>query len=195
MPYIVDGNNVMGQTPGWHRDKDAARDRLLTKLARFARSRQARVTVVFDGPASGAYPEGSAFHGVRILYAERGSDADTRICGLVESSADARGLIVITSDRELASLVHARGARVIRSGEFRRQMEAAARPADDSGGTQEGCDDGSLSDWMRYFGALPEDDEAIERDRDLPGRQPAPAAPGGRKKSRKRIRGPQSRQS
>jgi hypothetical protein len=37
MAYIVDGNNVMGQTPGWHRDKSKSRRALLQKLAGFVR--------------------------------------------------------------------------------------------------------------------------------------------------------------
>ena len=35
MPYLVDGNNVMAQTVGWHRDRAAARKRLIRDLARF----------------------------------------------------------------------------------------------------------------------------------------------------------------
>src|SRR5437870_1688970 len=102
MAYIVDGNNVMGQTPGWHRDKPKARRDLLEKLAAFARSKQARVTVVFDGAPDRLVPEGSAFRGVRVLYADRGSDADRRIERLVEDSRNPRSLTVVTSDRHLA---------------------------------------------------------------------------------------------
>jgi predicted RNA-binding protein with PIN domain len=159
MPYIIDGNNVMGQTPGWHRDKPAARRGLLLDLAGFAKSQKARVTVVFDGAPSDPFPEGSAFQGVKILYAEKGSDADTRIQKLVESSANARELTVVTSDRHLAFLVHARGAKVIRSGDFRRKMrdarESASTPPEDG----EKYETGDVPSWMRYFGALPEDDD------------------------------------
>lgn len=59
MAYIVDGNNVMGQIPGWHRDKSKSRRTLLEKLAGFAKVKKARVTVVFDGRPDAAVPEGS----------------------------------------------------------------------------------------------------------------------------------------
>jgi predicted RNA-binding protein with PIN domain len=157
MAYIVDGNNVMGQTPGWHRDKQAARKRLLAQLAAFAGSRRARVTVVFDGSPSAPFPEGSAFRGVKVLYAAKGSDADARIEALVESSPNARSLKVVTSDRHLAFLVHNMGARVIRSGDFRHQMEEAARQPVPEDGEQPESE--NLEAWMRYFGSLPEDDE------------------------------------
>ncbi|MCI0488238.1 MAG: NYN domain-containing protein, partial [Blastocatellia bacterium] len=116
MAYIVDGNNVMGQRPGWHRDKSHARRRLVEEVAAFARTKKARVTVVFDGAPDQALPEGAAHRGVKVLYAERGSDADTRIERIVESSRDPRGLTVVTSDRRLALAVRWRGTSVVRSG-------------------------------------------------------------------------------
>ncbi|MFP5261075.1 MAG: NYN domain-containing protein [Blastocatellia bacterium] len=152
MAYIVDGNNVMGQTPGWHRDKAKARRRLLEQLADFARLKKARVTVVFDGAPDPAAPDGSAFRGVKVLYADRGSDADTRIQRLVESSPDSRGIKVVTSDRRLASSVRSSGAGVIRSGEFRKQVERAlaSPPPADEGKPFEIRD---VASWLRYFGA------------------------------------------
>ncbi|HXG93103.1 MAG TPA: NYN domain-containing protein [Blastocatellia bacterium] len=157
MPYIIDGNNVMGQTPGWHRDKARARQRLLEQLAAFARIKKSRITVVFDGAPDDLMPDGSAFHGVKVLYAERGSDADTRIIRLVEAAANPRGLTVVTSDRHLAFVVRSCGASVIRSGEFRKQMEQAIeqqRRIED--GEQYEIDD--VNGWLRYFGALPDDE-------------------------------------
>lgn len=152
MAIIVDGNNVMGQTPGWHRDKSAARRNLVRRLADFARKRKARVTVVFDGEPDRLMPDSSAFRGIKILYSDKGSDADTRIRRLVENSPDPRGLTVVTSDRQLASLVRWRGAKVVRSGEFRRQMEEAeaSGPAEQDGEKLE-IDD--VNEWLRYFGS------------------------------------------
>ena len=158
MPYIIDGNNVMGQTPGWHRDKSGSRRMLLAKVASFAQAKRARITVVFDGEPDRAAPEGSAVRGVKVLYAERGSDADTRIEKLVEASNDRRGLIIVTSDRRLAFAVRARGATVIRSGEFRKQLDRVLEsiPSVEDG---EQVEVGDVNSWLRYFGSLPEDDE------------------------------------
>ena len=156
MAYIVDGNNVMGQTPGWHRDKAGARRRLLEQVAAFNRVKKTRITVVFDGAPDRAFPEGSAFLGVKVLYAAPGSDADSRICRLVEASKDRRGLTVVTSDRQLAFLVRSNGATVLRSGEFRKLMaEVESR---DSPAVGEGLETEDLSEWLRYFGSLPDDD-------------------------------------
>jgi predicted RNA-binding protein with PIN domain len=179
MPYIIDGNNVMGQTPGWHRDKRRARSNLLAQLAGFARSKGVRVTAVFDGAPDDLLPEGAAYQGVKVLYAERGSDADRRIQRLVESAPDPRGIIVVTSDRNLGFLVHSAGAKVVRSGEFRQKFlegedayQRTAQPARQRGkrtGTpgavygkpsEQPIPRGELEKWMRYFGATPEDDAA-----------------------------------
>jgi len=156
MPYIVDGNNVMGQTPGWHRDKDRARFELLKQLAAFARLRRVRVTVAFDGAPDRTFPEGSAFKGIQILYARRGSNADERIVEFVESSRDARGITVVTSDRQLGLRVRQRGGNVLRSGEFRKQMESAVdSPKPPASEAEPAAED--LEGWLRYFGADPDD--------------------------------------
>ncbi|HEY0099524.1 MAG TPA: NYN domain-containing protein [Pyrinomonadaceae bacterium] len=158
MSYLIDGNNVMGQRVGWHRDRRRARRELLDELARFAARRKARVAVVFDGAPDENFADGSSYRGVRVYYAARGSDADARIKSLVESSRERRTLLVVTSDRALADYVRRCGAQVVRAGEFRRRMEEA-----EAEGANEQTDappiEESTERWMRYFGVAPEDDE------------------------------------
>jgi predicted RNA-binding protein with PIN domain len=122
--YLVDGNNVMAQRVGWHRDKAGARRRLLAELACFARSAGVPVAVVFDGAPDPDTPDGTDVEGVRVYFAARGSDADTRIRDLVERSPEPGALLVVTSDQRLADDVRRYGAQVMRSGELRRQLEA-----------------------------------------------------------------------
>lgn len=160
MSYLVDGNNVMAQRVGWHRDKPGARRRLMDEVARFAQINRLSVTVVFDGAPEPHFADGASYRGVRIFYAERGSNADERIKRLVEESRERRTLWVVTSDRELSDYVRRCGARVLRSGDFRKRIEgsltATSRPESES------CLDASADEtdrWMRYFGVAPEDDE------------------------------------
>jgi predicted RNA-binding protein with PIN domain len=158
MSYLVDGNNVMAQRVGWHRDKAGARRRLLSELARFAREAGVTVEAVFDGAPDEFFPDGSYFMGVRVFYAERGRDADARIKEMVESSRERRTLKVVTSDRALADYVRRCGAQVVRSGEFRRRLDAAA-PDEPRGDPRGGVKESELGEWMYYFGADPEDEE------------------------------------
>ncbi len=157
MPYLVDGNNVMAQRVGWHRDKARARRGLMDELAQFARARRVSVSVVFDGAPEEFFADGSSYKGVRVFYSERGSDADERIKRMVEETRGRRTLLVVTSDRKLADYVRRCGAQVVRSGEFRKRMEAAV--AGGGAGEGEPSAEGELDEWMRYFGVAPEDDE------------------------------------
>jgi predicted RNA-binding protein with PIN domain len=160
MSYLIDGNNVMGQRVGWHKDRVRARRDLLDELAQFALTKKVRVAVVFDGAPDEHFADGSSYRGVRVYYAARGSDADERIKALVENSRERRTLLVVTSDRALAEYVRRCGAQVVRAGEFRRRMEAAEAV---QGASQAGTDappvEESTERWMRYFGVAPEDDE------------------------------------
>ena len=159
MPYLVDGNNVMAQRVGWHRDKARARRGLLEELARFARSSGATVSAVFDGAPDEHFPDGSSFMGVGVFYAERGSDADARIRRMVDEARERRTLVVVTSDRALADYVRRSGARVVRSGEFRRRLEESGASPTPRGAAREGVPGAELDGWMRYFGAVEEDEE------------------------------------
>jgi uncharacterized protein len=145
--YLIDGNNVIGQRVGWHRDKPGSRRRLLEDLARFLGLKKNRVAVVFDGAPDESFPDGSSYCGVKIYYARHKSNADNRIIEMVEAEKNRKGLIVVTSDGKLASYVRLCGVAVMRSGEFRRMLEA-----DSSAQKQPPIQVGNLDEWLRYFG-------------------------------------------
>jgi len=158
MSYLVDGNNVMAQRVGWHRDKRRARLTLLDDVAAFAERKGATVAVVFDGAPDDFLPDGADYRGVRVHYAARGSDADTRIKSLVEQSRERRTLLVVTSDRALADHVRACGARVLPSGEFRRALEEGSGAGAGAVETKKEVRPDDTAHWMRYFGVGPEDE-------------------------------------
>ena len=122
------------------------------------RASEARGAMALLGEPDRDAPEGSAVRGVKVLYAQRGSDADARIESLVEASTDPRGLTVVTSDRRLAFAVRTQGATVVRSGDFRKQLD---RILESTPNVEDGEQDevGDVNSWLRYFGSLPEDDE------------------------------------
>jgi len=146
--YLIDGNNVIGGWVGWHRDKPGSRRRLMEGLARLARTKKLRLSVVFDGAPDPQFPDGSSYRGVKIFYSRQGSDADARIIEMVEAERNKKGLVVVTSDGKLTSRVRACGARVIRSGMFRETLDEAARAAPD----QAPDSPNEIDDWLRYFG-------------------------------------------
>jgi predicted RNA-binding protein with PIN domain len=177
MSYLIDGNNVMAQRVGWHRDKPGARRRLLEELARFARESGVSVEAVFDGAPDEFFPDGSHFMGVRVFYAARGSNADERIKQLVEAARERRTLKVVTSDHALADYVRRCGAEVIRSGEFRRRLDAISDVEESEPARRGGVKESEVGEWMHYFGVAPEDDET-----------PTPDEAAARKRRKKKRR-------
>lgn len=160
--YLIDGNNVMGQRVGWHRDKSAARLQLLQELAEFARQKKARLTVVFDGVPEINIADGSSYRGVKVFYARAGSDADRRILELVEQERNRKALTVVTSDLQLLNQVRAYGVRVVRSGEFRQRL---AQLPTDPVAQELRVRREELAEWMRYFGVDDSDDESDDDDK------------------------------
>ncbi len=140
----------MGQRVGWHRDKPAARRRLLNDLARLAQAKKMRLAVVFDGEPDTGFPDGSSFSGVKVYYSRLGSDADSRIIEMVERERNRKNLTVVTSDNTLAARVRACGVRVVRSGEFRRRLDEITASHSSTG--EPAVKSGEMSDWLRYFG-------------------------------------------
>lgn len=159
--YLIDGNNVMGQRPGWHRDRPAAQRRLLNELAELSRVKQFRLAVVFDGRPLPNLPDGSRFRGVEVYFARPGSDADARIVEFVEHDPNRHNLTVVTSDRALGQRIRVEGVRTMRSGELRHLLDSLPQIADPAskGAGQDDVASGELGGWMRYFGVDEEDDD------------------------------------
>jgi predicted RNA-binding protein with PIN domain len=108
--WLVDGNNVMGARPdGWWRDRHGAMQRLVDALDDLAAASGDEIAVVFDGR-----PRDIRAIAVEVAFAVHADDAIAERAG-----PDAT---VVTSDRELAARVQARGAAVTGSGAFRDRL-------------------------------------------------------------------------
>jgi len=120
MPYLVDGNNL-AHALGLSRGSRADRETCARVLAAFCRSRGARATVVFDGPAP-ATPLGAGEpRRLRVVFSE-GRTADEVILGQVKASRAPRDLIVVTSDKSLGDRARHMGADRERVHEFARRL-------------------------------------------------------------------------
>jgi predicted RNA-binding protein with PIN domain len=98
--WLVDGNNVMGSRPdGWWRDRAGAMQRLVNELDDLAAATGEDVTVVFDGRQRD-------LQAVTVTV-EFAPHADDR---LADAARD--GVVLFTSDRELAQRARRRGATV-----------------------------------------------------------------------------------
>lgn len=125
MPYLIDGNNVIGGFGHLDPDPHKSRKRLIGELATFVKVTRQKVRVVFDGAQDPDFPEGTRIKSVHISYAKSGSDADQRIKDIVKRSTSPRDIVVVSSDRDLISFVSAKGAKTTCSRDFRHELEKA----------------------------------------------------------------------
>lgn len=116
--------NVIGSRPdGWWNDPDRAMRQLVEDLNIFAAATGDDVTVAFDRRPDDMEP---GRHGdVSVTFASRqGRDAaDDKIVVMVAADEDPDSLVVVTSDRELATQVREFGAQVVGAGGFRERLD------------------------------------------------------------------------
>lgn len=151
MPYLIDGNNLLGSWGGPQGDDDR-RHEVVRRVAAFCRGRNAKATVVFDGHPLRPDLAAQELGPVSVRVPEAGTDADTLIRELVERAPRASELIVVTSDKALYSYVKTLGASVLRAHEWNaleRQIEAR-RPPPEGDEKPEREDD--VEGWLKKFG-------------------------------------------
>jgi predicted RNA-binding protein with PIN domain len=117
MPYLIDGNNLLGSWGGGIRIEDG-RHEAIRRVGAFCHSRGARAILVFDGrpfrPDIGPQELGP----LSLRFPEQGQDADAVIRSIVDSAARPAELIVVTSDKALYSYAKTRGTSVLRAHEW-----------------------------------------------------------------------------
>lgn len=150
MPYIIDGNNLLGLRLEILIKEPGARGRLVQRLAAFSRVKRTKVVVVFDGePESGMPGPDVSLGDVRILYAGRKRDADSMILKVLEAADDPAGYVLVTSDRLLGDRARQRGARnVTPSARFTRTLDEIA-PAESAGAAPLSPDE--VAEWEAWF--------------------------------------------
>ena len=143
MPYLVDGNNVLGLLAGKPRPSEEERQELLRLLAARLRDTRGRVLVVFDGPAPAGRPE-SALGPLSVRYSGARS-ADDVLVEAVSRSRSPADLFVVTDDRGLAARARTAGARTVPVREF---VDRCSRPA----ARADRVEPVDVGAWMEFFG-------------------------------------------
>jgi predicted RNA-binding protein with PIN domain len=140
---LVDGNNLLGRHGG-------SRDELVAELARLARDKRKRVTVVFDGPPEAGRPKVQSLGDVTVVYAAPRT-ADDEIVRRVREARDPRGLTVVTDDRALASAVSAAGGRTSGLDLFRKDAVLRAAQGVARETESKPAAGGGVKEWERWF--------------------------------------------
>ena len=133
---VVDGYNLMwagqGINPDDAQDLESAREDLIRKLSGYKKITGHRITLIFDGgPPGQIYPQRKVTAEIDVRFSHPPQKADDLIQNMAKDQA--RGSIVVTSDRELVDAVEARGSTAISSPEFMDRLKQAALsgPEDD----------------------------------------------------------------
>jgi len=124
MPYLIDGHNLIGQTPGMRLDDPDDERKLVVALRAFLVRRRKKGTVVFDN----GQPGGSANWSnnvLQVVFARAPVSADSLIRQRLAREKNPRGLVVVTSDQAVAQAAQAAHASVQSSAVFAREMLAA----------------------------------------------------------------------
>ncbi|MEN6467933.1 MAG: NYN domain-containing protein [Smithella sp.] len=135
MHILIDGYNLIRQSITMKRFErhslEAGRNALIAWLARYRGRKDHRITVVFDGWLSGpAQEERDYSSGIHIIYSGRGVKADD-VLKRITASTDEE-ILVVSSDREVASYATRRGKAALSSLEFESIVnKLLTAPADD----------------------------------------------------------------
>jgi uncharacterized protein YaiI (UPF0178 family) len=116
--------NVIGSRPdGWWRDRAGAIERLVGRLDRWAEGREERVTVMLE------HEPRRELHAERVEIAwatAAGTDAaDREILARLADWLAEDEVVVVTSDRDLATKARAAGAEVLPSRPFRTELDSS----------------------------------------------------------------------
>jgi predicted RNA-binding protein with PIN domain len=144
MPYLLDGNNLIGAVRKTSRPSEDDRQALIAELAARLRTTRARAILFFDGPGGG---RGSSL-GALTIRASAGGSADDAIIREVERAARPSEVTVVTGDRGLARRCRDAGSAVLDPAAFFARFGKSAAGA--AGAPDAGRID--VADWMEYFG-------------------------------------------
>jgi len=152
MPYLIDGNNLLGSWGGPRGDDDR-RAEVVRRVAAFCRAKNVKATVVFDGRPLRPDRAAQELGPVSLRVPPPGQDADTVIRELVERAPRPAELIVVTSDKALYSYVKTLGATVLRAHEWNSQERHALSRARDATSVSDKPDhEDDVEGWLKKFG-------------------------------------------
>lgn len=155
MPYIIDGNNLIGSSPDMSLEESGVRQKTIQMVRRFQQNRNNKVIVVFDGEPDGTSHRQELGSKFLVVYPRYGQSADDEIKHILDSYNDFRDVVLITSDRELKSYARKLGARTVNSIEFYFKLKREYRETGKREESQKRIDtrlsEREVDQWMKIF--------------------------------------------
>ncbi len=155
MPYIIDGNNLIGASPDIVLTDPEARNKISYFIRKFQEKKQNKVVLVFDGAPDNDIHEDVRSRKFTIRYPQYGSTADDEIRRILEVYTSLRDVILVTSDRELKSYAKDKGVKTVNSIEFYFELRRTYRQLGKHEASQKRIDTevtpGEVDTWMKIF--------------------------------------------
>ena len=155
MPYIIDGNNLIGCSPDISLEDSNSRSEILGIVKKFQKKKKSKIIVVFDGEPDTFSNEENPTEKIVVKYPPIGDSADDEIKRILEGYTYFRDVVLVTSDRELKDVAKKKGARVVNSIEFYYELKRVYRATGRIELKQKRIDtelsDGEVDQWMKIF--------------------------------------------
>jgi len=157
MPFLIDGNNLIGHMPTLDLSDPRSKRRLVDQLAMFQAAKKTKIILVFDGPMD---PDlaGDDFRRKEfsILWPDMEESADSIIKKQIKIQTDLRRLYVVSSDREIQNFARKNKAKTLDCQQFHKRMRWALKEYKESQAMNK--DDAALTSlevehWLDIFGA------------------------------------------
>lgn len=162
MPYLIDGNNLIGAIPVIDIRDPEAREKMTGLLAKYQRVKNNSIEVVYDGPPPAGTRPVTYIGPLKVSYAGPESDADTLIKKIVKESRSPSSIIVVSSDKQVYSYCKWAGAQVIKVMAFYSDLKKTLESNGQEMQNPSSLSQEELNDWMQYFGVEGKEQEDSE---------------------------------
>ncbi|UCH96590.1 MAG: NYN domain-containing protein [Candidatus Aminicenantes bacterium] len=155
MPYIIDGDNLIGSFPDIFPEDPKARAKLVYIIRKFQENKKNNVIIVFDGVPESRLQREDISTKFCVRYPPEGDSADDEIKRLLNGLDYFRDVTVVTSDRELKTFARKKGAKTVNSTEFYFELKRISRIYWKKEETKKRIDtelsDTEVDQWMKIF--------------------------------------------
>ena len=152
MPYLIDGNNLIGAIKELDIRDTGAREKLTEMLMKYHHVKRNTIKVVYDGPPPPGLLAETHYGSICVRYAGPDYDADTVIKKEVDRAKSPEAIIVVSNDKQVYSYCKWAGAKAMRVNQFYDDLAKVLE--------KEGMDprkfkelgEKEIEDWFEYFG-------------------------------------------
>jgi predicted RNA-binding protein with PIN domain len=122
----------------------------VARLRTYCARENKRATVVFDHGLPGGWSESLSGGGLRVVFASAGRNADGILRERIRETRDPRGLMVVSSDREVIAAAKAKRVRVMRAEVFAARLDLPPEFTDaEADGAQLSSEE--VDEWLQVF--------------------------------------------